>query len=426
MHPTGQQRAATCSRVTARVVEAAAPSRLGTDFRWLITSSWATNLGDGFAIAAGPLLVNSLTDNPAIVGLAWMLGLLPWLLFGLHAGVVADRLDRRRVLIAANTTRAAILIVLASLIFMDRIGVVAVLAALFFIGLAEVLADTTSSTLLPMLVPPDELSAGNSRLVFGIVGLNELVGPAIGAALFTLGASAPFAGQAAAIALGITLISRLRLPPRTQPGTPHARATEQIADGIRWLWHHAALRTLAITIFAFNVTYGAAAAVLVVLATQRLGLDALGFGLLTSITAIGGVVGTIAYSATKQTIGTAAIMRIGLTIETASHLVLAVTTNAWPAMIAMFAFGMHASMWATTAASVRQAAVPESFQGRVASVYMVGNHAGHILGAIAGALLASTVGITAPYWFGFAGSALILTVIWRQLANIANTQTAAA
>jgi len=76
----------------SRVVESIAPARLGRSFRWLLASSWVSNIGDGIGLAAGPLLVASQTHDPLLVALATLLQRLPWLLFGLHAGVVADRL----------------------------------------------------------------------------------------------------------------------------------------------------------------------------------------------------------------------------------------------------------------------------------------------------------------------------------------------
>ncbi|MEJ7775111.1 MAG: MFS transporter, partial [Nocardioidaceae bacterium] len=79
----------------SRLVETVAPKRLGTDFRWLLSSSWVSNLGDGISLAAGPLLVASQTDQEFLVALAALLQWLPALAFGLYAGALTDRLDRR-------------------------------------------------------------------------------------------------------------------------------------------------------------------------------------------------------------------------------------------------------------------------------------------------------------------------------------------
>ena len=102
--------------------ELIAPSRLGRSFRWLLASSWLTNLGDGITLVAGPLLVASQTRSPLAVAMAAFLQRLPWLLFGLYAGVLADRLDRRAIVIATGLVRVAILLLLTASILLRRVG----------------------------------------------------------------------------------------------------------------------------------------------------------------------------------------------------------------------------------------------------------------------------------------------------------------
>jgi predicted MFS family arabinose efflux permease len=114
-------------------------------------------------------------------------------------------------------------------------------------------------------------------------------------------------------------------------------------------------------------------------------------------------------------------MRGGLIIETLTHLALALTRWAWFALIIFAIFGAHAFIWGTTSAAVRQRAVPAQFQGRVSSVYLTGVVGGIVIGSGLGGLVASAWGITAPFWFAFAGSAFILAMIWRSLLDIAHT-----
>ena len=160
------------------------PARMGTPFRWLVGSSWVSNLGDGIALAAGPLLVAGQTQDPLLVALGALLQRLPWLLFGLHAGVLADRIDRRRLVIAVDLARVGVLVVLGAALFAGDVGIVVVLAALLVLGTAEVFADTAHGTLLPMVVARADLGVGNARLMAGVLTMNELAGPALGAALF--------------------------------------------------------------------------------------------------------------------------------------------------------------------------------------------------------------------------------------------------
>jgi predicted MFS family arabinose efflux permease len=118
-------------------------------------------------------------------------------------------------------------------------------------------------------------------------------------------------------------------------------------------------------------------------------------------------------------------MRYGLVLETGTHFVLAVTRSPAVAMAILFLFGIHIAYWATTASSVRQRAVPADLQGRVGSVYTFALLGGLVVGSAVGGLLASRFGITAPYWFGFAGCAVILLAIWRPLGHVAHTDATA-
>ena len=270
-----------------RFAEVIAPSRLGRSFRWLLASSWVTNLGDGITLAAGPLLVASQTPNPLAVAMAVFLQRLPWLLFGLYAGVVADRLDRRAIVITTGLVRVAILLLLTALILMRRVDVAVVLAALFLFGVTETFGDTTSTTLLPMLVGQYDLGIANARAMAGLVVWNQLVGPPVGAALFAAGMALPFVSESVCVLAGVLLISRVRLPGPGAPGRS-TRVRDEIREGWSWLWAHAAVRTLAITIFTFNVTFGAAWSVLVLYAHARLGMGAIGFGLISTAIAVGG------------------------------------------------------------------------------------------------------------------------------------------
>ena len=405
----------------SRLVEAVVPARLGSGFRWLLASSWVSNLSDGLAIAAGPLLVASLTRDPFLIALAATVQWLPPLAFGLWAGVVSDRLDRRMIVITVDLVRAGVLAVLTLAIATGEVSIAVVLTALFCLGTAEVFADNASHALLPTLLHRDDLAIGNARVMFGFGTLNQLAGPPLGAALFVVGAAWPFAAQVLLVVLGAGLISRIVLPRQERDREVHQHIRRDIAEGFRWAYEHAAVRTLVLTIFTFNITFGAAWSVLVLYATQRLGMGAVGFGLLTTVSAVGGIIGTLAYGRITRHVSLGNIMRIGLVIETVTHLALAITTVPWVAMVIFFVFGAHAFIWGTTSAAVRQRAVPSSLQGRVGAVNTVGVYGGLVIGSAIGGLLAQQWGVTAPFWFAFAGSAIFVVLIWGQLTHIAHT-----
>ncbi|MGN9776127.1 MFS transporter [Micromonospora sp. H33] len=406
----------------SRVVEAVVPARLGRSFRWLLASSWATNLGDGVAVAAGPLLVASLTDNPFLVSLAALLRWAPPMLFGLYAGVLSDRLDRRRIVIVANAVRVVVLGVLALALVADRVSVFGALLALGLIATAEVFADNTTGTLTPMLVRREDLAIANARVLAGFITLNQLAGPAIGAALFAAGRSWPFATEAVLAAAGLLLVSRVSLPARDPAPTEATRSVRRdIVEGLRWTVRHPAVRTLCLTILVFNITYGAAWSVLVLYASDRLDLGAVGFGLLSTVTAVGGLLGTIMYGWLTRRVSLGNIMRAGLVIETLTHLALAATTSPWLASAVLFVFGAHAFVWGTTSLTIRQRAVPTDLQGRVNSINTISTYGGLVAGSAIGGLLVTPFGVTGPFWFAFAGSAVLVVLLWREFTRIAHS-----
>jgi MFS family permease len=384
----------------------------------LLASSWTTSLGDGVAAAAGPLLVASLTGDPFLISLAALLRWAPPLLFGLYAGVVSDRHDRRRIVMLADGSRAVVLAVLVAALAGNRLDAAGALTGLGLLATAEVFADNTASTLTPMLVSRDDLALANARLQVGFLSLNQLAGPPIGAALFAAGRVWPFITQAVLVAAGVLLVVRVRTP---ATGTPVASsALRQIREGLAWTVRHAAVRTLALTILIFNVTFGAAWAVLVLYARDRLGLGAIGFGLLSTASAIGGLLGTGLYGWITTRVSLGNVMRAGLIIETLTHLALAVTTSPLVALPIFFVFGAHAFIWGATSITVRQRAVPSALQGRVNSVNTIGVFGGLVVGSVLGGALATHFGVTAPFWFAFIGSAVFVVLLWPQLTKIAH------
>jgi len=399
------------------MIEAFAPARLGRSFRWLLSATLVNNIGDGVVIAAGPLLVASQTRDPFLVSLALFMEYLPSLLFGVIGGVAADRFDRRRMVVVANVGRALVLVVLVATIATGVMNIALVLLTLFVLGTAETFADSASSTLLPGLVSREDLGVANARLQGAFILMNQLLLPPVGAFLFAINSSLPFATNAAGFALGAVLISRVVTDARKQQ-TDQSNLRGEMVEGFRWLLAHPPMRTLALTILAFNVTFGAAWSVLVLYADDQLGMDKVGFGLLTTAIAVGGVIGTVSYGRLERRFSLADIMRVGLVIETFTHLVLALTTSAAVALATLVVFGIHAFIWGTTSTVVRQRAVPDAVLGRVTGLYRVAIVGGMVIGTPLGGLLARTFGITAPFWFGFVGSALLVAILWRQFDNI--------
>jgi hypothetical protein len=218
----------------ARLVQAVLPARMGTSFRWLVGSTWISNLGDGMGLAAGPLLIASQTQDPLLVALAGLLQRLPWLLFGLYAGALADRVDRQRMVVTGDLLRATVLGLLTVTLVTGAVSTAVVLAAMPLLGTAKVFADTATGTLLPMVVAEEDLGIGNARLMTGFLTTGQLVGPAVGAALFAAGMAWPFLTQSICVALGALLVAQMRLPVIGR--REDSRIALDVVEGLRWTW----------------------------------------------------------------------------------------------------------------------------------------------------------------------------------------------
>jgi predicted MFS family arabinose efflux permease len=397
-----------------------APPRLGTPFRWLLASSWFSNFGDGLALSAGPLLVASQSHNAILVASASLLLRLPWLLFGLHAGAIADRLDRKAMVALCDGARAVVLALLSITILTGSVSIAVVLCAMFLLGVAEVFSETASRTLLPMVVEPEDLGIGNARLQTGFVALGQLAGPAMGAVIFVAGSAIPFVTQTVCVALGVLLILQVATPKGGVATSPRRPMGTEIREGIAWLMGHPAIRTLALVIVTFNITFALAWSTLVLYATQHLHMSESAYGLLATSAAIGGLVSTSFYGWLERRVRLGTLMRACLTLEVLLHLSFALNRSPVVAVGLMFVFGLYAFVWNTLSQTVRQRAVPMEFQGRVGSVYSVGSYGGLVVGLALGGPIAHIWGLTAPFWCGFVGSGLTLAVVWRSLSAVAH------
>ncbi|MBO0981278.1 MFS transporter [Microbacterium sp. SD291] len=410
--------------------ELIAPRRMGRDFRWLLASSWTSNIGDGVALAAAPLLIASMTSSPILVASGAILQFLPWLLFGLHAGAIADRFDRRRLVMFANAARGIVLAALCVFLITGVANIWIVLAVAFLYGTAEVFVDTAGSTLLPMLVKPDDLGIGNARLQTGYLVANQFAGPPLGAFLFAAGTAWPFLLEVVCVGLAVVLISRMArtpVPPRdtsSGSGAAHPPVHTDIAEGLRWLWRNPPVRMLVLIILVFNITWAAPWGVLVLYATEHLNMGAVGYGALTTASAAGGLLATASFGWLERHVSFATLMRVVLSLEVLMHLAFALTTTGWVALVIMFVFGFYAFIWGTISTTVRQRLVPAELQGRVSSVNMVGVFGGMVIGQALGGVIAQLWGLTAPWWFAFAGAAITLLLVWRPISQIVSAKRA--
>jgi MFS family permease len=394
------------------------PAELGPDFRKIFPAAIISNLGDGALSAAGPLLVGSITNEPAAVGAAAFVQQLPWLLFALFSGVLVDRLDRRLMIVAADTFRAIVLAALGLAVLLDTAPLWAVYLALFLLGTAETLADNASGALLVSAVPKLHLGKANARLFASGTVLQQLGGPPLGALLFAVGAGIPLVFDAVTFAAAAALIARVAVRPPLPDHSTRAAVLHEVREGVRWLWHHSGVRTLALSILVMNITFCAAFATWVLFAREQLGLTETQFGLLVSVGAVGGVLGMPTYHFLEPRVGSVTLLRAGLVIETTVHLILALTRNPWVAGATMAVFGVHAVVWGIVSTTARQLATPDALMGRVNSVYLLASVGGAAIGSALGGVLAQQYGLAAPFAIAFVAMVAMTAVAWRPLRNV--------
>jgi MFS family permease len=388
-------------------------SPLGRDYRRLWVANAVSVTGDGVTVTAGPLLAASITRDPLLVAGALFAQLLPWLIFTLFSGVLVDRLEPGRLMVIVDLLRAAALVGLAASVLAGTAHLAALYGALFIVGAGATVSDTAALSLPPLLVGPDDLVRANAGLAgVQLVGA-DLVGPPLGAYLFVLAAGLPFAFDAATFVVSAALIASIRRGRTAVPEPGRTGLRREIAEGIRWLIAHPGLRMLAVAICVMNIMLGSTLAILVLYARDRLGLGAEGYGMLLACGAAGGVIGTVIVKRLLARFGASLLLRVGLIVECAIYVPLALTRRPWVAALTLFIFGVHGGVWNVVTVTLRQTAVPEQLLGRVNSVYYTFAMGGFAVGSLVGGLLARGFGLTAPFWVAAAAVAAVAMLAWH-------------
>ncbi|WP_017586674.1 MFS transporter [Nocardiopsis ganjiahuensis] len=376
------------------------PGPLGGGYWRLWTSSGLSNLADGVLKVALPLLALRFTDSPLLIGGVGVALSLPWLLFALPAGALADRLDRRRAMLGANTVRGTLALALLLGVGLDLGSIGLIYAAAFLLGTAETLYDTTAQSILPQLVRRDQLSRANGRLYGMEMAANELIGPPLGSTLVAVGlALALFTpGALWLAAVGALLLVRGRFGvSRTGPRTS-MRA--DIAEGVRYLWSHRVLRTFAVLAGVSNFALSAVFTLLVVYAVgpdSPLGLTEAAFGLLFSTFAAGSLVGAFVAERCERMLGRARALRLSVVPFALLALVPGLTADAWLVGLGFVVGGIGVMVWNVITVSLRQRMAPGALLGRVNSVYRLLAWGTRPLGAGVGGLLAQFLGTQAMF-----------------------------
>ena len=418
--------------------------RLGPGFARLWTAATISTVGDGISVVAYPWLASQLTRNAAAVALVPVALRLPWLVVSLPAGALIDRVDRRRLMVAVDAVRAVVTTGVAVGVLTGAMSLSLLLVLLLVLGTGEVIASNASLALLPAVVEPAVLERANGRLQASDVVGETLVGPPLAGLLIALALTAPFVVDAVSFGVAALLVLGLRLRPSPAPevvpaaaelGPPvRHRLRRDIAEGLRWLWAHPTLRLLAITLGAMNALFSMATSTEVLFAREVLGLGSVGFGLLFSGGAVGGVLGSLVAARVVQRLGVGRTLQLALMSEATSVLLYGLAPAAWVAGAAIGLFAVTGIIWNVVTISLRQRLIPDALLGRVGSVYRllgvglspVGAAVGGLVVVAAGHVVGRHLALRTPMLLASVGYVVLLVLVLPRMGRLEDEAGAAA
>ncbi|WP_274910599.1 MFS transporter [Streptomyces sp. WZ-12] len=399
---------------------------LGRPFRWLWASTAGSNAGDGITRTLLPLLVVAHHPDPAAVAGLTTVNMLPWLLFALPAGVLADRVDRRRIVLVSNVIRAAALLG-ATLVLVDDRPLPLLYALAFVLGIAETFADTAAPAMLPRLVDERHLERANGRLLTAQIVLNEMIGPPVAGLLVGLTAAAALATGGVLYALAALLLLGLAPLGRAGRHTPPADAREgvlrDLRGGLGFVLHHRVLRLTLAASALYGLVFSATFSMLVLLSEDTLGLSETGYGLLLTAGSLGAVAGSWLAPRAADRLPTVRLARWSLVASGIAYVGLGLGRHPAWAALALAVNGVFMMGWNIPVMSLRQRLTPEDLQGRVMSVARLCSWGTMPLGATLGGLLAEVLSV--PAVFVVCGAALTVGAL-ALLAPLHGDRTAPA
>lgn len=395
---------------------------LGDRYRKLWGASAVSNLGDGLDSAALPLLIALLTRDPLLVSGVAIANKLPWLIFSLQAGAIADRVDRKRLMGVVNAARFALMATLGLAVLGDWATIWMLYVVAFALGIGETLFDNAAQAFMPALVHRDQLEKANGRLFAAEIVNNQFLGPPLGGFLFGVAAALPILLDAGTYAISAVLI--LAIPGTyaarraAAPGVRRRMRTE-IAEGLRWLWNHRLLRALGLMLGVLNGMASAGFAIFVLFALEVLGVSEFGFGVLLTMTAAGSVLASLIAERVVDRFGRATALVASVVIFATTSIGIGLTSSAIVVGALSAASGFGTVVWNIITVSLRQTIIPDELLGRVNSVYRFLGWGAMPLGALLGGGLASAFGLRAPFLVG--GAVMLVALV--PLLRVVNRRT---
>ncbi|THV28725.1 MFS transporter [Glycomyces paridis] len=369
---------------------------MNRSFWKLFSASAIATCADGIVKVSLPLLATSLTDDPVLISGLTAFAFLPWLVFGLPGGALADRLDRKRAMSTANLTRAALLGALVLLVVLGAESILVLYAAAFALGLCQVVYDSAARAILPQIVDRRGLDKANSWLTVEETLGQNFIGPPVGAALFAWLRAVPLVGGAIGFALAAILVLAVPGRFRVERAEPTSLRAD-VREGLRWLWRHPLMRELTILSGLIAAFLSMATSLNVLYALDTLRLDPSTYGALFIALGLGGLTGSAATAPVTARLGRPRAITLAAAIAPLMCLLLGAFPNLWTAGLCFFGMAAGVTMWNVLTMSLRQALIPTELLGRVLAANRVALWGGIPLGALTGGALAQFTSVPTAF-----------------------------
>ena len=364
---------------------------LGKNYWRLFTAHAVSNLGDGIAAIAYPWLASAVTRSPFLIALVAVASRLPWLIFTLPAGVITDRFNRGKIIVAMDIARGCLALLVAIVVTLESdslpklnevssltdletnwtLYIVLIVTALLF-GFAEVLRDNSAQTLLPSVVEKNNLESANGKLWSVEYVTNSFIGPPLGSFLLGIAIFLPFYIDSAAFFISAGLIATL-IPSLkrvdTEKKVEKLNFRAEIKEGFTWLWGHELLRPMALILGALNAIGALTTAVFILFAQEILETSLFIFAVLGTAGAVGGSLGGILGQKISKKLGSGPSLYLTLLSGPIIALIIGVSSS-WHLFYLLTAIStVFAVLWNVITVSLRQSIIPSHLLGRVNSVY---------------------------------------------------------
>ena len=403
---------------------------LGSSYWKLWTATAISNLGDGVSMVAYPWLASAVTRSPILIAAAGFASRLPWLVFTLHAGVLTDRFDRRKLIVAMDFMRGLLTVFVGAVVYFSRDSFPALdelttitnlqtnwpiyftlLITAFLFGLAEVLRDNSAQTLMPSVVEKENLETANGRMWSAESLTNSFIGPPLGSLLIGIAIFIPFFFDAISFFFAVALIASLKgtfKPVADDKPREKINFKAEIKEGYAWLWAHPLLRPMAIILGTMNGLATMVGATYILFAQEVLQTSVFTFAILGTAGAVGGTIGGLLAPKVSAKLGSGRSLAMVLAAAPIGSLIIALTTTWQVVWVVVLFETFFAILWNTITVSLRQSIIPTHLLGRVNSVYRFFAWGSIPIGMFLGGGLVSALtlvlsrenALRAPYLFG--------------------------